>query len=119
MHLRNECLCGCERDLYYRNADTEALILAKVLGSVSDILKIIAASTRASTEALGCDKLEDADSSSEAETYGTEAAAAAEKSEESDSTEDSLAVYSADHNLPAVASSTATVYRIEATNLMP
>ena len=46
-------------------------------------------------------------------------AAAAEKSEESDSTEDSPAVYSADHNLPDVASSTATVYRIEATKLAP
>ena len=73
--------------------------------------------TRASTEALGCDKPEGADSSSEAETHGTEAAA--EKSEESDSTEDSLAVYSADHNLPDVASSTATVHRIEAANLVP
>jgi glycerate-2-kinase len=63
---------------------------------------------------------EGADLSSETKALDTEAAAVvAEKSEESDSTEDSLAVYSADHNLPDVASSTATVHRIEATNSAP
>ena len=87
-------------------------------GSVYDIPKVGAAGTRASTDALGCDKFEGADSSSESKALDTEAAAV-EKSEESDSTEDSLAVYSADHNLPDVASSTATVYRIEATKLAP
>ena len=63
---------------------------------------------------------EGADLSYETKALDTEAAAVvAEKSEESDSTEDSLAVYSADHNLPDVASSTATVCRIEATNSAP
>ena len=44
----------------------------------------------------------------------------AENSEKSDSTENFLLppVYSADHNLPDAASSTATVYRIGATNLV-
>ena len=85
-----------------------------------DIPKVGAADTRASTDALGCDKLEGADSSSETKALDTEAAAAAaEKSEESDSTEDSLVVYSADHNLPDVASSAATVNRIEAAILAP
>lgn len=42
----------------------------------------------------------------------------AENSEKSDSTDNFLPVYSADHNLPDAASSTATVYRIGATNLV-
>ena len=87
--------------LYYSNSDTEVLPLALEQGSVSDIAKVGAAGTRASTKDLGCDKPEYADSSSEAKAHDAEAAD--ETSEESDSTEDSLEEDSADHNLPDVA----------------
>ena len=101
LRLRNECLIGFASYLYYSNSDTEVLLLALELGSVSDIAKVGAAGTRASTEDLGCDKPEDADSSSEAKAHDAEAAD--ETSEESDSTENSLEEDSADHNLPDIA----------------
>jgi hypothetical protein len=108
-------LFGYASYLYYSNSGTEVLPLALELGSVTDIAKVGAAGTRASTEDLGCDKLEDADSSSEAKAHDAEAAD--ETYEESDSTDDSLEEDSADHNLPVVALATAAMHQIEATNL--